>query len=588
MKSLAISPGLLLAISIFMFIACPKVFILNCYAQQTITYQASNERIANPERGFYHYIETRASDLNIYNVATLRSFRQQEDITLLYCINYLDEFVTSPVSATFLDHFETNMNAVRDAGLKCVLRFAYTDNDPTTRNEEPPFGDASKEQILAHIEQLGPLLSKHADVIAVMQAGFIGVWGEWYYTDHFVDNPSTPWVISATQQARRFEIIEALLAYLPESHQVAVRYPHAKQGMLLRTIPITEAEAFQDTPVSRLGFHNDCFLAGEQDFGTYRDEADRLFLAEETNYVGLGGESCQNNPPRSSCDNALQELAQFHWTYLNTDYHPEVISSWRSQGCLPEIENRLGYRLTLLSGTYPTSVETGQLFNFKLELENLGWAAPIKNRPVILVATNTMTGASYDAMLPSQIQTWIAGESIQLDYEICTTSEVQAGTYDLALFLPDTTIVDERQPDYAIRFANESGMWDKSTGLNLLNHSIQINQGNENCTGPIQLAPDQVATSSDNSTEQSSDFAWELYPNPANSIFYLKFNAGLNLTGSVKIEVFDLLGRRVSTQEFATSGLTYAAIEAYHLLPGTYVIRVTNQHRTTSKLATIK
>ncbi|MFK7847164.1 MAG: DUF4832 domain-containing protein [Rhodothermales bacterium] len=563
--------------------------VVNLYGQQTVTYQASTDRIANPERGFYHYIETRASQPVDYSLTELRSFRENEDITLLYCINYLDTFIDTPINSSFLSHFEANMNTVREAGLKCIVRFAYTDDDPTTRNEAPPFGDASKEQILSHIEQLGPLLTKHADVIAVLQAGFIGVWGEWYYTDHFVDNPAVPWDISAAQQANRLEIIQALLAHLPETHQVAVRYPHAKQGMLQRETPLLAEEAYTSTALARIGFHNDCFLAGEQDFGTYRDDDDRLFLAAETNYVALGGESCQNNPPRSSCENALQELERFHWTYLNIDYQPQVLASWQSGGCMEEIEKKLGYRLVLKNGTYPLAIETGQPFNLQFEIENTGWAAPVKNRPLSLIAVHTASGEKYTATLPAQLQSWEAGANANLDYEVCAAAGIPAGEYALALFLPDTTITDQHQANYAIRFANESNLWDDVHGFNMLNHTVRLEQGTENCTGPIILASDELATSIETNTLEDIGFNWTLYPNPASNSINITFNQEAYPDQEAKIEVFDLLGRLITSKNISISarGISTMDLATTELLPGVYAIRVTILAQHSTKLITI-
>ena len=46
------------------------------------------------------------------------------------------------------------------------------------QNGEAPYGDATREWMLRHIEQLSPIFSEYEDVIDVVQAGFIGVWGE--------------------------------------------------------------------------------------------------------------------------------------------------------------------------------------------------------------------------------------------------------------------------------------------------------------------------------------------------------------------------------------------------------------------------
>ncbi len=51
-------------------------------------------------------------------------------------------------------------------------------------------GDAPKDIVFGHIAQLGPILTKNADVINCIQMGFIGTWGENYYTDFFGDAPT--------------------------------------------------------------------------------------------------------------------------------------------------------------------------------------------------------------------------------------------------------------------------------------------------------------------------------------------------------------------------------------------------------------
>ena len=45
------------------------------------------------------------------------------------------------------------------------------------QNGEAPYGDATKEWMLKHIAQLKPIFTEFEDVIDVVQAGFIGVWG---------------------------------------------------------------------------------------------------------------------------------------------------------------------------------------------------------------------------------------------------------------------------------------------------------------------------------------------------------------------------------------------------------------------------
>lgn len=50
-------------------------------------------------------------------------------------------------------------------------------------------------------------------LIAVMQAGFIGVWGEWYYTAHYGNEG----VVTEEDWARRRQVVSQLLQALPVS-----------------------------------------------------------------------------------------------------------------------------------------------------------------------------------------------------------------------------------------------------------------------------------------------------------------------------------------------------------------------------------
>ena len=439
--------------------------------QTTITYTPSSATFPNPERGFYHYIETRASNPTDYDLGVLETYRSNENITLLYCINYLDSFVNAPISQDFLDHLQDNFNTVRAAGLKCILRFAYTDQLPA--NEQPPFGDASKEQILAHIDQLEPLIQANADVIAVLQAGFIGVWGEWYYTDHFVDDPATPWVISPEQHANRLEILQRLLDMMPTVHQVQIRYPHGKQAMFGTSDPIGTADAFSGSDLARVGHHNDCFLASDTDFGTYRDgsvAADKAYVAAETLYVPQGGETCNPNPPRSLCETAVSELSQLHWSYLNLDYHPDVLASWVSGGCLGEIEQRLGYRFRLVEGQYSDIVRSGEPISGEIIIHNDGFAAPYKPYRVELTFQHQQTSFSRTVFLLSEDpRLWLPGSDHTLSFST-TLNNAPLGDYRLSLRLRD---VASAIPQGTIRFANE-GVWDGVNGRNDLLATVTL------------------------------------------------------------------------------------------------------------------
>ncbi len=128
------------------------------------------------------------------------------------------------------------------------------------------------------------MLQKNADVITVMQEGFIGIWGENYFTDYFGD-ASTNGIGKITDSGwnLRNEFLKRLLEALPKDRMIQVRTPQIKQkfvyGASAKTTsaPLDLSQAYNETDIARLGFHNDCFLSGADDYGTYYDYVGGLF-----------------------------------------------------------------------------------------------------------------------------------------------------------------------------------------------------------------------------------------------------------------------------------------------------------------------
>ena len=150
---------------------------------------------------------------------------------------------------------------------------------------------------------------------------------------------------NATDYANRKEVVDALLSALPDSRMVQIRTPSLKQKTYNSTTALSQSQAFNKSNMARIGHHNDCFLASSNDFGTYNNTSTEYsYLEQETKFTPMGGETCAVNEPRSQCPTALAEMQKFHWSYLNFDYHPTVISGFQTNNCFPEIQNRLGYR----------------------------------------------------------------------------------------------------------------------------------------------------------------------------------------------------------------------------------------------------
>ncbi|MFK7907958.1 MAG: DUF4874 domain-containing protein, partial [Chitinophagales bacterium] len=214
---------------------------------QSVTYTESLEDIVNPDRGFYAPYNAYTSNFSSFVLSDLQSKRTTAftpwqgnysvKTSVIFRHYVLDAFVnTDDLSAAFLTNLQGDFNTARDAGVRLLIRFSYNIDPDTLCGQAacPPYGDAPKARVLSHISQLAPYLQANEDVIAAVQSGFIGVWGEQYYTDYFGDasvNTSQDYLTNQNW-ADRIEVLEALLEAVPESRMIQVRYPQLKQKFI--------------------------------------------------------------------------------------------------------------------------------------------------------------------------------------------------------------------------------------------------------------------------------------------------------------------------------------------------------------------
>lgn len=442
-----------------------------------VSYTESDKVIINPERGFYTHKEfsTKGDDDGILTASLVKEYRTK-DISLFLTIYYMPDFRDKAISSDFLQRIRSNMDALRAGGAKSVLRFAYTSSEA-----DKPW-DAPWNVTQQHIEQLKPILKEYADVICVLEAGFVGVWGEWYYTDNYGFAPT-----EKVDYAPRRQVLDALLDALPEERMIGVRTPAAKMGAFDLSLKdtITVGKAYNGTSISRIAGHNDCFLADADDSGTYNgnNRDHRRFWQYDTRYTAMGGETCKPST-YAECSKALLELEKFHWSYINIDYHSAVINDWIVNGCIDEIKKRLGYRFVMTKGKFSNGGEKGNPFEINLELKNAGWAAPFnpRNVEVIFVSKND-ENEKYKLQLKDDPRFWFAGESIMVSVNVGLPESMSTGDYDIFLNLPDPKSSISDRAEYSIQLANDN-VWDSDRGYNKIHTTkIATPSSKENFTG---------------------------------------------------------------------------------------------------------
>jgi hypothetical protein len=423
------------------------------------TFSATGDEIANPERGMYIWA---SGNLSLWTQAQADA-QFKAGYRIVFAPVRLDDYVDQALPESLLAGLSEGFATARRAGLKVIPRFQY--NFPASETEYRAAKDARLDRVLAHIEQLKPALTANADVIAYLQAGFVGAWGEWHTSSN-----------NLTELASRTQIRDALLGALPADRFLQLRYPPYLMGWA------PQAPRWRDgSAAARIGVHNDCFMASETDVGTYSEDAasrlrERDYVASLSTVAPFGGETCNpadavNPTPRTNCDDILREGRQFGLTYLNDSYYRDLFHQrWEAQGCIAEVRRSMGYRFELMKLRHSSAVLAGQSGDLTLILRNNGWARAFNPRGVQILLKHQSTGAVVRMALASiDPRAWLPGSTSSVTASFAVPGGTPAGAYDVLLALPDGAASLERDVRYSVRPANaddasKSQGWDERLG----------------------------------------------------------------------------------------------------------------------------
>ncbi len=381
-------------------------------------------RLANPERGFY------ATGLDLFHPdeAALAEI-EASGVTLVYPYDAWlpkDRDLTEAELLALKESF----NLVRAHGLKLVLRFRYSEE-----------GDAPLDRIRRHLGQVLPVVRENADLVYVFQAGFLGRWGEWHCwraKDVCHDDPES-----------KQTLLDKLVKGLPDDLPIAVRYPPDK----VRYLGL-EASAPPPEPIGgRLAHHNDCWLAGATDNGTYPEEnpgAWRRWVYAENDRLPYGGETCAENPPRTDGENALKEAEAAHLDYLNREYHEGLLRSWQKDGTYTAFAARLGYRLELVRARWPKAARAGARVALTVTVKNVGFSRLKRPRPAYLV----FRARGRRVASPIALDLTKVGPGEARRFAVYAIAPQAGGRVEIGLWFPDRSPRLQDDPRYAIRLAS--------------------------------------------------------------------------------------------------------------------------------------
>jgi len=430
---------------------------------RNVTYTLDDNIITNPERGLYRLTTTGTTySIGVYNLlsqSTLNGYRINENLTVIQRQFFLWDFIDgSPITSTYLNNLQTDFSRIRNAGLKVIVRFTYSS---LTNSIYQP----TKAQILTHIEQLAPIINSNKDVIISVQAGFIGQYGEWYYTGSSEFGDATSTGSNSTQINNRKDVLDYIIS------QFDISIP-----LQVRTVSIKEI--LYPSGNSRIGFYNDAFLNDYGDQGTFdvsgagdTPNSTQINIFQNASFnAPISGETNGLNsvvPSRTNGSNAILELDYYNWSLINKTYEPDVIAGWIASGHFDTITKNIGYRFQLNSSTF---TKTGNNINIIINLTNIGYANPFKSRNAYIIFKNNSTLTTYQYQIATDVNTWYSNVILNQTFDI---SSLTTGTYSSYIWLPDNDSTLSTRPEYSIRFSNIE-TWDLLTGYNNLNQVFTI------------------------------------------------------------------------------------------------------------------
>lgn len=437
-------------------------------ALSTVQFQPTQALLNNPERGLYSF----GSDLSVIDAGYLADAASQ-GYRLIYTPNDLSAWRDADLPEAYLANLRTGFGKIRTAGLKVVLRFAY--NYPANETEYLNAQDASLARVQRHIAQLAPVIADNADVIAIWQAGFIGAWGEWHTSSN-----------GLTSAANKLAVRDALLAALPANRSLQVRYPGDLSTWFAQAPSSSDLEQASLPTRARIGLHNDCFLASNDDVGTYFPSAQsaslRAHVQATSDVVAFGGETCFPPIPaeaRMDCPSILAEGAAYRLAYLNRAYYQPFFDRWIADGCMDEINRKMGYRMEIKSLEYSASVPRGGTVTAALTMANNGWARLMNDRPLVLRLETAAGAVVHTETVPARTLRLLGpGQTARVLASTRLPSSVAAGRYRITIAAPDAAATLAAIPAYALRFANADNgaeqYWDAARAVMVTNAWIDV------------------------------------------------------------------------------------------------------------------
>ena len=464
-------------IKIILVLLFTMVIVVPSKSNANMSFEESSETIRNPDRGFYKLVQRELQkdkeNIESFEKEIQNISKEDTDVSIISFQLNLKNFVSlnTNISEEKIEEINQYFSIMRKYGYQVIFRVVY--DSKGEKNPEPEFNI-----ILNHIDELKKIYVDNEDIILVVEAGYLGSYGEWHSGKYDKD------------KEKRNQLIEKLLNVVPEKIQINLRKPSFITDYIGNQT-ITEKNAFSNEKVSRLGLHNDGYLASETDLGTFpkeEREQNLLWQEKQTRFTIFGGE-CQNKDSiYTNLDNAITDMEKRHCTYLNKTYDREVKEKWKNstyngsnviykgETGYKYIQDHLGYRLILKESNI--NIENGKA-KISLLIENSGFGDIIREKRLQFVLKDEENNYYIDSDID------IRKQKLDKNYQFTILEKlpenIKEGQYEVYLKIQETYDSLKDNQYYQIKLANKN-IWNNSVGANYIG---EINIKNENIINNI-------------------------------------------------------------------------------------------------------
>jgi hypothetical protein len=420
-----------------------------------------------------------------------------DSVSVVQSCFYLSGFEGIQLSDSALVTLQAYFNVIRAKGMKTLVRFAYETESETTKG-------ATYADISTHLEQMQYILERNKDIIMAVQAGLIGVDGDWL---------KMRGTLGADKELR-LAILKKLLASIPVNCILQVRLPEIKNLISIEDLDYKRIGFYDDMIVSKPNKLDGGIREGAPAYEQMTRESATLLMdgALPKGSWSISKEGAMVDGLKTALRFRLHHFTTLSLSWNNKENGPDKnysMDRWRDLPLTPEklallklpvagdyfmassgnvvqrsayeyIRDHIGYRIELQSLMLPAKRPDNSPIKLKLELINKGFAN-IKQICTLAFVLIDPSGQVYELAADATPENWQPfafgdPEFKPLTHEVVYQGQLPKklipGKYILGLWIADGNQRLHYDYRYAIRCANRGVKWwvsnDGRYGINVL------------------------------------------------------------------------------------------------------------------------